>query len=427
VDGSRVLCVIMGGGRGRRLDPLTRCRCKPAVPLAGKYRLVDIPISNCLNSGFNRIYILTQFNTRSLHRHIENTYRFDTFGGGKIEIFSAEQTQDSPDSWYEGTADAVRKNMRYFNVQEGDLMIVLSGDQLYRMNIADLVARHRSSGADVTIAAKAIPHERISALGVMRVRPDLSIAEFFEKPDDPEILDQLALEGELRDRLKDTSCRKYSLASMGIYVFRAEVLKRALASCGTDFGREIIPGLLGKVAMRAYIFDDYWEDIGTVRSFFEANLNLTSPQPEFNFYDPLAPIYTYPSCLPAPKICHCALEDVLISDGSLLEGVQLRRCVLGRCSVVREGTHLENVLMMGSRLYESLDGSAASESDLPPIGVGCHCHIRNCIIDKGARIGNHVRLTPEGKEDGFEYNGLYVRDGILCIGRDAVIPDHTTL
>ncbi|MDR0728461.1 MAG: NTP transferase domain-containing protein [Puniceicoccales bacterium] len=427
MDGSKVLCVIMGGGRGRRLDPLTRCRCKPAVPLAGKYRLVDIPISNCLNSGFNRIYILTQFNTRSLHRHIENSYRFDTFGGGKIEIFSAEQTQDSSDSWYEGTADAVRKNMRYFHVSEGDLMIILSGDQLYRMNIADLVRQHRLHDSDVTIAAKAIPNERISSFGVMRVQPDLSIAEFFEKPDDPELIEQLTLAGEWRSRLRDRSARKYSLASMGIYVFRAEILKRALASCGSDFGKEIIPGLLGKVAMRAYIFDDYWEDIGTVRSFFDANLGLTAPQPEFNFYDALAPIHTHPSILPASKANHCELEEVLISDGCLLEEVRLKRCVLGLCSVVREGTSMENVLMMGSRHYESLAEGPLAEGEVPPIGVGCHSYIRDCIIDKGARIGNHVRLTPEGKEDGFEYNGLTVRDGILCIGRDAVVPDHTVL
>lgn len=422
-----MLCIIMGGGRGRRLDPLTKYRCKPAVPLAGKYRLVDIPISNCLNSGFNRIYILTQFNTRSLHRHIENTYRFDTFGGGKIEIFSAEQTQDSSDSWYEGTADAVRKNMRYFRVQDGDLMIILSGDQLYRMNIADLVEQHRRAHADVTIAAKAIPNERISSFGVMRIRSDLSIAEFFEKPDDPEIIESLTMDGELRARLKDQSSKKYSLASMGIYIFQAEVLKRALASCGSDFGKEIIPGLLGKVAMQAYIFDDYWEDIGTVRSFFDANLGLTSPQPEFNFYDALAPIYTHPSFLPASKICHCDLQDVLISDGCLLDEVHLKRCVLGLCSVIREGTVMENVLMMGSRHYESLEENTVSDGNIPAIGIGCHSYIRDCIIDKGARIGNHVRLTPEGKKDGFEYNGLYVKDGILCVGRDAIVPDHTIL
>ncbi|MDR0444709.1 MAG: glucose-1-phosphate adenylyltransferase [Puniceicoccales bacterium] len=417
----------MGGGRGRRLDPLTKYRCKPAVPLAGKYRLVDIPISNCLNSGFNRIYILTQFNTRSLHRHIENTYRFDTFGGGKIEIFSAEQTQDNSDSWYEGTADAVRKNMRYFKAQKDDLMVILSGDQLYRMNIADLVEQHRCTGADVTIAAKAIPNERVASFGVMRVLPDLSVEEFFEKPDDLEIVEQLTMDGELRSRLKDRSSTKYSLASMGIYVFKAEVLKRTLASCGSDFGKEIIPGLLGKVAMRAYIFDDYWEDIGTVRSFFEANLGLTSFHPEFNFYDALAPIYTHPSFLPASKICHCDLQDVLVSDGCLLDEVHLKRCVLGLCSVVREGTVMENVFMMGSNCYESLEENSQEEYCVPMIGVGCHSYIRDCIIDKGARIGSHVRLTPDGKRDGFEYNGLYVRDGILCVGKDAVVPDHTIL
>lgn len=263
-----VACVIMGGGRGTRLFPLTKDRCKPAVPLAGKCRLVDIPISNCINSGFKNIFILTQFNTRSLHTHINNTYKFDVFGNGKIEIFSAEQTSDGVGNWYEGTADAVRKNLRYFGTGPDDLVVILSGDQLYRMDIAHFVQHHINTSADVTIAAKAIPNDYITSFGVMRIKNDFSIAEFIEKPKDPFIIETLTLKDDLQKCLKNKIEKPCALASMGIYVFKMSILQKALEEKGSDFGKEIIPGLLGKVTMKAYIFEDYWEDIGTVRSFF---------------------------------------------------------------------------------------------------------------------------------------------------------------
>lgn len=416
----QVVCVIMGGGRGTRLFPLTKDRCKPAVPLAAKYRLVDIPISNCINSGFKNIYILTQFNTRSLHTHINNTYKFDPFTRGKIEIFSAEQTADGIGNWYEGTADAVRKNLRYLSTGPDDLVVILSGDQLYRMDIRQLVKHHIDTSADVTIAAKAIPNRSISAFGVMRVKNDFSIAEFVEKPTDPEVIRALTLKGELRRHLKDQSETPYSLASMGIYIFKMSVLNEALEEGGSDFGKEIIPGLLGKVAMKAFIFEGYWEDIGTVRSFFETNLMLTNLIPEFNFFDEKNPIYTQPKILPAAKVNSCSMESVLIGGGTIVSEAHLHRCVIGERSIIRSETKMENVYMIGADRFEE-------EEQNPPLGIGCHCEIKNCIIDRNARIGNYCVLSPEDLPRNYDYSeDLYVRDGVLCIGKGAIIPDQFT-
>lgn len=411
-----VTCIIMGGGRGTRLFPLTKDRCKPAVPLAGKYRLVDIPISNCINSGFKDIYILTQFNTRSLHTHINSTYKFDPFTKGKIEIFSAEQTADGIGNWYEGTADAVRKNLRYLNSSDDDLVVILSGDQLYRMDIGALVRHHIQTSADVTIAAKPIPGEKVSSFGIMRVKNDFSIAEFVEKPTDPELIKNFTLTGLLRENLKDQSHVSYALASMGIYVFKRSILDEALSTGGSDFGKEIIPGLLGRVAIKAFIFEGYWEDIGTVRSFFETNLMLTDLVPEFNFFDVSKPIYTQPKVLPAAKINSCTMQNVLIGDGCILSDAHLKRCVIGERSLIRSGTEMENVYMIGADHFED-------ESHELPLGVGEHCHIKNCIIDRNARIGAGATLSPEGKPANYDHSSdIYIRDHVLCIGKHAVIP-----
>ncbi|MDR1435095.1 MAG: glucose-1-phosphate adenylyltransferase [Puniceicoccales bacterium] len=417
-----VVCIIMGGGRGTRLFPLTKDCCKPAVPLAGKYRLVDIPISNCINSGFKNIYILTQFNTRSLHTHINNTYKFDNFGGGKIEIFSAEQTSDGIGNWYEGTADAVRKNLRYFGNNSDDLAVILSGDQLYRMDIAKLVQHHIDTSADVTIAAKAIANSKISSFGVLRIKNDFSIAEFVEKPTNPQLIDLFTLKGTLRQQLKDQTETPYSLASMGIYVFKMSILQEALNSHGSDFGREIIPELLGKVAIKAYIFDDYWEDIGTVRSFFETNLMLTNLIPDFNFFDDLKPIYTQPKILPAAKVNACNMCATLIADGTIISNSKLHHCIVGERSIIRDHTDLENVLMMGADHFDE----NSKNTNVPPIGIGENCVIRDCIIDQNVRIGNNCNLSPHDKPRTFDYSDdIYVRDGILCIGKNAIIYDNT--
>ena len=296
----RVLAVIMGGGRGTRLHPLTLERCKPAVPLAGKYRLVDIPISNCLNSDINRMFLLTQFQTASLHRHVQSTYRFDPFGGGFVDILAAEQTEKGSD-WYQGTADAVRRNLLHFRNFPHDLVLILSGDQLYRMDFRKIIEEHIVNKADVTIAAIPFPVSKVAGLGLMQVNDDQTIVRFVEKPKDPAVINGLTLSPQLEAKLETKSAEKQCLASMGIYVFNRDVLAESLDNTMTDFGKEVIPGLLGKKKLCAHIFEGYWEDIGTVRAFFEANLALAQPLPPFNFFEPNAPIYTQDRYLPASK------------------------------------------------------------------------------------------------------------------------------
>ena len=299
-----VICIIMGGGRGSRLNPLTKERCKPAVPLAGKYRLVDIPISNCLNSGLNQIFVLSQFNTASLHRHIQESYKFDPFGGGFVDILSAEQT-DASSHWYQGTADAVRQNMHHFHGGDDDLYVILSGDQLYRMDLQDLIREHDASGASVTVTAKPLPSTEAEGLGLMRVDDALNIQEFVEKPCDPEVIAGLSVGQNVLQRMKSPGDQPYCLASMGIYVFNASVLADALKTDATDFGKEIIPSLLGKAQLNAYVFDDYWEDIGTVRAFFDASLRLTDPVPPFNFLMK-QPVFTH-------ELAICQLQKLILA------------------------------------------------------------------------------------------------------------------
>ena len=307
----------MGGGRGSRLYPLTDERCKPAVPLGGKYRIVDIPISNCLNSSFNQIYVLTQFNTASLHRHIQESYKFDPFNKGFVDILSAEQTQ-AGDSWYQGTADAVRQNMHHINANDDDLVLILSGDQLYHMDFRALVDQHNRTKAGVTIAAKAMRTTEVLGLGLMRVEDDLSISEFVEKPTDPKVIEELALSEEVTKNLKDVSeDSEYVLANMGIYAFKYSILKEVLDNDSTDFGKEIIPSLLGKLKVSAFVFEGYWEDIGTVRSFFLSNLDLAQAVPSFNFFDGDHPIYTRARYLPASKVNGATLEKVVLAEGCI--------------------------------------------------------------------------------------------------------------
>jgi ADP-glucose pyrophosphorylase len=424
----RVLAVIMGGGRGTRLHPLTQERCKPAVPLAGKYRLVDIPISNCINSDINRIFILTQFNTASLHRHIQSTYHFDPFGGGFVDILSAEQTEKSVD-WYQGTADAVRRNLVHFRAFPHDLVLILSGDQLYRMDFRDILEQHVQTGADVTLAAVPFPVSKVEGLGLMGVHDDLSIERFVEKPKDPEIISGLALSPALEATLKTPSDEKRCLASMGIYVFNRSVLAEALENTQADFGKEIIPGLLGKKKLYAHIFEGYWEDIGTVHAFFAANLALAQPLPPFNFFEPTAPIYTQDRYLPASKLNRCDIDHVVIGDGAILTDSRLKHCVLGIRSYVGEGSDLEDVVMMGADYYETTEQLAANiEQGRPHLGVGKRCRVRHAIIDKNARIGDDCVLSAEGKADGTYANGnVIIRDGVLCVTKGAVLPPGTVV
>jgi len=425
-ESKKVLSVIMGGGRGTRLFPLTKERCKPAVPLAGKYRLVDIPISNCLNSGFNRIFLLSQFLTASLHRHIQKSFHFDPFGAGFIDILSAEQTEKSS-AWYEGTADAVRRNLVHFNSHDHEFVLILSGDQLYRMDFSAIIDQHIATGADVTIAAIPFPVSKVEGLGLMRVADDLSISEFVEKPKDPAVINGLTVSPALEKKLSP-SAEKRCLASMGIYVFSREVLRLALENNMKDFGKEVIPALLGKAKLFSYIFEGYWEDIGTVRAFFEANLALAQPLPPFNFFDRGAPIYTHPRYLPASKINRCNIDYVVIGDGCLVTDSTLKHCVIGIRSILGENAHLEDVVMMGADYYQTEKEILADKAaGLPSIGVGRNCHIRHAIIDKNARIGDGVKLSPEGKTDGDYPHSVVIRDGILCVCKGAVIPSGFTL
>lgn len=420
----QVIAVIMGGGRGTRLHPLTAERSKPAVPLAGKYRLVDIPISNCLNSDINRIFLLTQFQTASLHRHIQNTYHFDSFGGGFVDILSAEQTEKSID-WYQGTADAVRRNLRHFRSFQHDLVLILSGDQLYRMDFRAILEQHVASGADVTVSAVPFPVEKVEGLGLMRVNNDLSISEFVEKPKDPAIINSLRVSEALEQRYQ-LPPGGHCLASMGIYVFSRSVLKEALNNSMTDFGKEVIPSLLGKKRLDAYVFQGYWEDIGTVRAFFDANLALAQPLPPFNFFDPKAPIYTQDRYLPASKINNCAIDYAVIGDGSILEDCSVKHSVIGIRSFLRKGTNLEDVVMMGADYYETEEQMKANlAKGIPNMGLGYNCRIKGAIIDKNARIGNDVSLTIDGKADGNYDHGIIVRDGVLVVPKGGIVPNGT--
>ena len=427
-EAKRVLSVIMGGGRGTRLFPLTKERCKPAVPLAGKYRLVDIPISNCINSGYNRIFLLTQFLTASLHRHIQKSFHFDPFSGGFVDILSAEQTVKS-DAWYEGTADAVRRNLVHFSGHRHDYVLILSGDQLYRMDFSKIIAQHEATKADVTIAAIPFATSKVEGLGLMRVADDLSISEFVEKPKDPAIINGLAMSPALEERLgTNKTGEKRCLASMGIYVFSKAVLARALDNTMKDFGKEVIPSLLGTAKLCSYIFEGYWEDIGTVRAFFDANLALAQPLPPFNFFDRNAPIYTHARYLPASKVNRCDIDHVVIGDGCIVTDSRLHHCVIGIRSILGEHSNLEDVVMMGADYYQTEEEQAVDRNlGSPHYGIGRNCDIRRSIIDKNARIGDNVRLSPDGKPDGDYPHDIVIRDGVLCVPKGGVIPSGFTL
>jgi len=424
----RVISIIMGGGRGSRLHPLTKDRCKPAVPLGGKYRLVDIPISNCINSGYNQIYLLTQFNTASLHRHIQSAYQFDPFDNGFVDILSAEQTHAS-EQWYQGTADAVRQNLHHFHADDDDLFLILSGDQLYRMDFREIIAQHLQSKADITIAAKAMPKEEVHALGVMRVGADLAITEFVEKPKDPKVVASLIVGDSVRARMKSAKPGKdYCLASMGIYVFTGKILKDALQSSVMDFGKEIIPGLLGKKKLMSFVFDDYWEDIGTVGAFFEANLQLAEPNPPFDLFDFQRPIFTHLSYLPPPKFTDSTLHNTIVSAGSILTSVKINHAIIGVRSHIGNGTSFERVVMMGADQFETPRDQARNRAKgLPDIGVGQNCVIKHAIIDKNARIGDNVKLSPDGKPDQWQQGDLYVRDGVIVVCKNGVVPSGTVV
>ena len=410
-----VVGLILGGGAGSRLQPLTQERSKPAVPIAGKYRLVDIPISNCINSGIRKIFLLTQFNSVSLHQHIGATFRFDQFSGGHVRILAAEQTPDS-DGWFQGTADAVRRSMRYFMADRPDLVVILSGDQLYRMDVRRVIRAHLEKGADLTISTKPVGRTEAGSLGIMHTDEQGRIVRFAEKPGDSALLE------ELRSPMYEEE--RY-LASMGIYVFNMEVLAELLReNKKPDFGKHIIPEAINSHKVFSYVFDEYWEDIGTIRSFWAANLALADPLPSFSFYDMEAPIYTNMRYLPPSKINQCNVSRSLVSDGCIISGQRIVHSVVGLRAKVGEGTDIEDSIIMGSDYYEH--GEVEDSSGIP-LGIGKHCVIRQTIVDKNVRIGDGVVISPEGKPDHVQTSLYWVRDGIMVIPKNTVIPSGTVL
>jgi glucose-1-phosphate adenylyltransferase len=407
-----VVAVIMGGGAGTRLFPLTKDRAKPAVPLAGKYRLVDIPISNCLNSDLRRIFLLTQFNSGSLHRHIQESYRFDNFSPGFVEILAAEQRIDST-GWYQGTADAVRQNLMHLDAYAHSLVLILSGDQLYRMNYHTILEQHVATGAEVTVATTPVGADLAGGFGIMEVGENGRITRFVEKPTDPAV--QATLRG-YPDQLP---------ASMGIYVFNRETLADALAGSEADFGKHIIPRLIETRRVFAFRHEGYWEDIGTIRAFYEANLDLCEPMPQFNFYDASAPIYTHARYLPATKIIKSRIERSILADGCIINDALIEHSVVGVRSRIQSGATIRDSLVMGQDYYDSPDRLPLPGA--PTMGIGHGSWIEGTIVDKNARIGDNVRITPHGKPGFVDGPNFYVRDGVVIIPKNAIIMSGTVI
>ncbi len=426
---SNVLTFILGGGKGTRLFPLTQFRSKPAVPLAGKYRLIDIPISNCINSGMNRIYLLTQFNSVSLHRHIRQTYRFDRFDGGFVEILAAQQTMEGME-WYQGTADAVRKNVRFLQQKGIDYALILSGDQLYRMNYKEMLATHIQTGADVTIGALPVTREQARGFGIMRLDDDGRVRGFLEKPQTDEEIDLVKTEPAWIDARGIPSKGRDCLGSMGIYLFNRDVLVDLLTKTDYhDFGKEVFPMSIRTHQVQVHLFDGYWEDIGTLRSFYDANLDLCRTDAAFRLDDENAPIFTHARMLPPTRCDGAQITQSLISDGCFIEpGAVIENSVIGlRCRIGRNVT-IRNSVLMGADYFQS---DAERQNDAatgqPAIGIGEGSFIEGAIVDKNCRIGKHVRISPKGLTVVPQGSLLVVEDGVIAVPKDTVLPDGWSL
>jgi glucose-1-phosphate adenylyltransferase len=415
----QTLAIIMGGGAGTRLFPLTKDRSKPAVPLGGKYRLVDIPISNCINSDLRHIYVLTQFNSASLHRHIHNAYKFDRFSRSFVEVLAAQQTPTSA-QWYQGTADAVRQNLRDFLQRPYQYYIILSGDQLYSMDYRLLLKQHIEKRSDITIATIPVNRGAATSLGIMESDSERKIVRFVEKPKEPQALDSLRMSRELLHQLGRNEGEDLFQASMGIYVFNRQVLIEALENDHADFGKHIIPQAISKFRVMSYIFQGYWEDIGTIRSFFDANLNFAAPNPSYNFFNSFAPVYTHARFLPASKINAATIRHAIVSDGCLISDAHLENCVIGVRSYIGSGSTIRSSIVMGADFYDA--DLAAQKQRGHSIGIGRNCVIDHAIIDKNASIGDGAVITPEGKPENLDAENYYIREGIVIVPKNAVIP-----
>ncbi len=421
IDSRKVYALILGGGRGTRLFPLTKDRSKPAVPLAGKYRLIDVPISNCLNSKIGRIFVLTQFNSQSLHRHIHNAYKFDIFSDSFVEILAAEQTFGQSD-WYQGTADAVRRNLWHLTDPEIDHVLVLSGDQLYRMDFRDILRTHEETGAQVTLAATLRHPDHVEGMGILKIDRHFRVIDFVEKPDKA-TLRSLVIQGEDLAPLGVTAEGPVVLASMGIYCFNRTRLELALDNVMADFGKNVIPWCIQHMRVFVHPFTGFWEDVGTMRTYFDVNLNLAEEHPQFDFYAQGRPIYTHPRFLPNSRILNNTdMKNVLVSEGVIIDNAKIEHSVIGVRSIVNAGSVLKDVIMMGQDRYETREEQEEA-AGLPLRGIGRDCQITRCIIDKNARIGDGVVITDhrnKPNEDGDCYN---VRDGIVLIPKNTVVPD----
>ena len=413
---SDILAVVLGGGRGTRLFPLTKLRSKPAVPIAGKYRLIDIPISNCINSGIYRIDVLTQFNSHSLHRHINQTYNFDQFHTGFVEILAAEQTLESTD-WYQGTADALRKQIFQIRSARAKYVLILAGDHLYRMDYAPMAKFHWEHNADITVAVQPVVREEASRLGILKRRKDGRINDFTEKPQDPVVLAKFA---------SRTDKKRPFLGSMGIYFFKTEVLVELLRENShlDDFGSDIIPFAIHHCSVYGYDFDGYWRDIGTIRSFYEVNLDLTCQNPAFNFFDSERPVYTHSRFLPGSVVEDSRLKDVLLADGCQIHQAEITHSVIGVRSVVAAGTIIKDSVLMGADYY--VDDSDP-DADKPPIGIGPGCVIEGAIIDKNARLGADITIQPFPLGTEIINENWVVQDGIVVIPKNVVLPNGTKI
>jgi glucose-1-phosphate adenylyltransferase len=423
---SEVLSIVLGGGKGTRLFPLTQARAKPAVPFGGKYRLVDIPISNCINAGLRRIYILTQFNSASLHLHLAQTYVFDTFTNGFVEILAAEQTFEHS-GWYEGTADAVRKNFPHFRTQNPSYYLILSGDQLYRMDLQELLKNHKDSGAAITIACTAVSRQDASQLGILKVDKNNRIIEFLEKPGPAKDIGDYKAPAELQGKLN--SKEDVYLASMGIYVFNARNMEDCLANELTDFGKEIIPQAINKLKVNAYIFDGYWEDIGTIRNFYEANLDLTSLRPRFDFYDEDKPIYTHIRNLPPSKMNFSNMNQSIAAEGCIITNASITNSIVGVRTIIESGSSLNGVICMGADYYETeIQKQQNAEARVPNVGIGKGVIVKGAIIDKNACLGDGCRIGVDNisRNDG-NYGHYHIVDGIVVIPKNAVLYPGTVI
>jgi glucose-1-phosphate adenylyltransferase len=420
----RVLALILGGGQGSRLFPLTYMRSKPAVPIGGKYRLIDVPVSNCLHADLRRIYVLTQFNSASLNRHIANTYRMDLFSSGFVDILAAEQTPEST-AWFEGTADAVRKARRHFELHEADHYLILAGDHLYRMNYNELLHAHVDRNADITIAALPSTPEDATAMGIFTFDRSGQIVAFEEKPDTKRL-------AEMQNSLPQgssvlqTSTDKPFIASMGIYLFTRQVLLDLLEQEGNDFGRQLIPAALSRYRVSAYLFDGYWADVGTVESYYDANIRLTPPDASFRFYDARRPIFTRQRFLPPSRLLHSNLDNALVSEGSYIEHASVSDSVVGIRSIIRTGSRIRRSVLLGADYYEH-DDDGAAPPDGVGLGIGRNVELDRVIVDKNARIGDGARLVNSGRVSHADGTGYYIRNGIIIVPKDATIPAGFTV